>query len=372
MRQLFAVVVGLLVLTSTVGMGAVGAHDGVGAAQSEFECEFPVSVTDATGEEITIEEEPEEIVAMQPSDAQTLWEIGAQGKVVGMPVGQYTEYLDGHDEVEDISEDDGITVSTERVIDLEPDLVLASAVADEEQIEQLRDAGLTVHQVQSATSIDDVRENTETVGQLTGECEGAADTLAWMDEELGAIEGAVEDEESPTVLYAMGDGFTAGEGTFIEDVIETAGGENLGSEAGIEFYGQISEEVVISEDPDWIVYPDTFEEPPVSEQVIESTSAGQEDRVVQVDAQRMNQPGPQVVYAVDSLAETFHPEAYAAADDAAAESEDADEADTDEPATDEEGEPADDAAESEDQPGFGIVAALAALIAAALLFLRRR
>lgn len=364
MNRVVTVVVALLVLTSTFGVGIAGAHDGVAAAQSEFECEFPASVTDATGEEITVDEEPERIVAMQPSDAQTLWEIGAQEKVVGMPVGEYTEYLDDHDEPEDITQDDGLTVNTEQVIELEPDVVFASSVADEDQVDQLRDAGITVYQVQESTSIDDVRETTETFGQLTGECEGAAETLDWMDEEIGAIEEAVEGEDSPTVLFAMGDGFTAGEGTFIEDVIETAGGENLGSEAGIEFYGQISEEVVLSEDPDWIVYPDgNFDEPPVSEQVIESTTAGQEEQVFAVDANRMNQPGPQVVYAVDNLAETFHPDAYAAAQ------EDTAEADETEPESEEGEEPTD---ADEEQPGFGVVAALVALVAAGVLFFRRR
>lgn len=359
MHRLLSVVVALFVLTSTMGfgIGAVGAHDGVAAAQ--VECEFPFEGTDATGEEVTIEEEPERVVAMQPSDAQTLWEIGAREKVVGMPVGQYTEYLEGHDEPEDVSEGDGITVSTERVIDLEPDVVVASSVADEEQIEQLREAGLTVYQFGEETSLDDVIENTGTTGQLVGECEGANESVDWMNEEIGAIEEAVEGEEAPTVLYAMGDGFTAGQGTFIEEIITTAGGENLGSEAGIEFYGQISEEVVIAEDPDWIVYPDNFEEPPVSEQVLEETTAGQEERTAAVDAQRMNQPGPQVVYAIDTLAETFHPEAYAAAQDEGAEANETENETGDEPA-------------EEDQPGFGIAAALAALVMAAFLFMRRR
>ncbi|WP_336344468.1 PGF-CTERM-anchored ABC transporter substrate-binding protein [Halalkalicoccus ordinarius] len=367
MHRFLSVVVALCVLISTMGVGAVGAagdHGGVAAAQ--VECEFPFTGTDATGEEVTIEEEPQRVVAMQPSDAQTLWEIGARDKVVGMPVGQYTDYLEGHDEPEDITEDDGITVSTERVIQLEPDLVVASSVADEDQVEQLRDAGLTVYQFGPETSIDDVIANTETTGQLVGECEGANESVEWMNQEIGAIEEAVEGEERPTVLYAMGDGFTAGQGTFIEEIVTTAGGENLGSTAEIEFYGQISEEVVIEEDPDWIVYPDNFEEPPVSEQVLSETTAGQENQVVAVDSNRMNQPGPQVIYAIDTLAETFHSDAYAAAQEGGEANE------TDESGN-ETGGGDDSAGESgEDQPGFGIAAALAALVLAAFLFLRRR
>lgn len=252
------------------------------------------------------------------------------------------------------------------MIQLEPDLVVASSVADEDQVEQLRDAGLTVYQFGPETSIDDVVTNTETTGQLVGECEGANESVEWMNQEIGAIEEAVEGEERPTVLYAMGDGFTAGQGTFIEEIITTAGGENLGSTAEIEFYGQISEEVVIAEDPDWIVDPDDFEEPPVSEQVLEETTAGQENQVVPVDSNRMNQPGPQVVYAIDELAETFHPEAYAAAQ-AGGEANETNESGN------ETGSDDDSAGESgEDQPGFGIAAALAALVLAAFLFLRRR
>ncbi|WP_336363877.1 PGF-CTERM-anchored ABC transporter substrate-binding protein [Halalkalicoccus salilacus] len=363
MHRLLSVVFALFVLTSSMGMGAVGPHDGVAAAQ--VECEFPVTMTDATGEEVTIEEEPERVVAMQPSDAQTLWEIGARDKVVGMPVGQYTEYLEGYDEPADITEGDGITVSTERVIELEPDLVVASSVADEEQIGQLRDAGLTVYHFEEETSIDDVIEGTETTGQLVGECEGANETVDWMNEEIRSIEEAVGDEESPTVLYAMGDGFTAGQGTFIEEIITTAGGENLGSSAGIEFYGQISEEVVLAEDPDWIVYPDNFDEPPVSDQVLEETTAGQEDRIVAVDSNRMNQPGPQVVYAIDALAEALHPEAYAAAGNGE-ETNRTNDTNASDGTNDTSGE------SGEDQPGFGIAATLAALVMAAFLLLRRR
>lgn len=366
MHRLLSIVIALVVFTAATGIGATGAHDGVAAAQ--VDCAFPTSVTDATGENVTVEEEPERIVAVQPSDAQTLWEIGAQEKVVGMPVNQYTEYLDGHDQPQDITDDGNMPV-TERIVDLDPDLVVAAASTDEEQVDQLRDAGLTVYQFTDATSIDDVIETTETTGRLTGECAGANETVDWMNEEINAVEEAVGDQEEPTVFYALGDGFTAGNGTFIDEIITTAGGENLASAAGIEFYGQISEEVVIAEDPERIVYPDdNFDQPPVSDRVLSETTAGQEGQVVAVDSNRLNQPGPQVVYAIRNLAETLHPDAYTASDGATNDSNETADGGNDSATEDNQSAPG----ESEGQPGFGVPAAVVALVAAALLVLRRR
>ncbi|WP_331236460.1 PGF-CTERM-anchored ABC transporter substrate-binding protein [Natronorarus salvus] len=396
-RAILVAVIALVVAVSGVGMGVVAAPaTDSPTAQVEPTCEFPLAVEDGTGEEIELDEEPERIVAISPSDAQVLFEIGVEDRVVGMPVGAYTDYLDGHDEPGDISGEDGLTPNVETVVGLEPDLVLASSVADEDQLAQLRDAGLTVYQYAPAASLDDVYDNVATAGELTGECDGAEETMVWMDEEIGIVEAAIEGEEEPLVLYAMGGGFTAGEGSFTEQIVQRAGGVNLGSEAGIDFYEPISDEVIVEEDPDWIVYPDDVDEPDVSEEVLEATTAGQEGNVASVDAQFANQPGPYVIHAIAELAETFHPDAYAEAaetveDDAdgAAEAQDdveeTDDAEMDDTEADDDAEETDDVADeaddeiddgaddaAEDQPGFGVVVALVALLLAGLIGAHRR
>jgi iron complex transport system substrate-binding protein len=395
-RAILVALVALVVATSGAGMGAAAPLTDSPTAQVDLVCEFPLTVEDGTGEEIELDEEPERIVAISPSDAQVLFEIGVEDRVVGMPVGQYTDYLEGYDEPEDISGEDDLTPSVETVVGLEPDLVLASSTADEDQLEQLRDSGLTVYQFAPAASLDDVYDKVATAGELTGECDGAEGTAVWMDEEISIVEEAIEGEEEPLVLYSMGGGFTAGEGSFTEQIIQSAGGVNLGSEVGIEFYEPISDEVVVDEDPEWIVYPDNFEEPDMDEEIVEQTTAGQEGNLTSVDAQFMNQPGPYVVYAIADLAETFHPDAYADAAEAAEgdDTEEADDAETDDAETDdtaddedvettddaeiEDADEADDEVEdgaddaTEDQPGFGVVVALVALVLAGLIAARRR
>lgn len=310
---MFSVVLaGVLVVGTAGSVAALGGIDG--ETTQSAECEFPVSETDATGETVTIGEEPESIVTLNPSAAQMLWEMGAEEKVVG--VTKHAMNLEGASDRTNISAE-GPTISHEIVVDLDPDLVLVplSGVATEEDVETLREAGLTVYAFPTADSIDEVRERTLLTGALVGNCEGATETVEWMDEELEFVEAAVADEERPDVLYEFF-GFTTGSGTHIHEILEAAGGNNIAAEAGIEGYQPVNEEIVIDMDPDWIVMNDNSPELPDGEG-FEGTTAVQVNQTVVINTNHINRPGPRIVYAITALAETFHPEAYAEAVEAA-------------------------------------------------------
>lgn len=367
-----AALVATAVLVPAVAFGAMATA--TGAQPDDLECEYPLTITDATGEEVTIDEPPESIVALQPSDVQLVAEIGAADRLVGMPVTQYTEQFDVPGDVEDVSQsgDDVATPSEERVIDLEPDVVLAANAVLSEQteglVEQLRDAGLTVYVFESAASIDDVRDNVRITGSIVDDCDGAAETVEWMDDRLAIVEEAVADEEHPLAYYVMfpGSAYTPGTGTFQHEVLETAGVENVAERAGISGWGEISGEVVVEENPEWLIYHDDLTEPPASE-TTQATTAWQNDQFVTVDDNAMSQPGPQVVNAIETIAQTVHPEAYeaAAGGDTGEDGNETgadDGADGDDTGTDDGAGDGDDA-EDETIPGFGVVPALVAVVA---------
>ncbi|RQG89785.1 ABC transporter substrate-binding protein [Natrarchaeobius halalkaliphilus] len=312
-------VVALLIVATTVPVVGAGASPSAAAdpapsvAQSiDATCEYPLERTDARGETISLEAEPDEVVTLYPGDAQLAFQIGAEDRVVGMPVGQYTDGLEAGDRT-DISADDGVTPVAEEIVALDPDVVLAANVAltDEDFIEQLEDAGIAVYVLDTATSVDDVRENVEVAGELTGTCDGAEETVAWMDDRLAVIEDALEDVDEPLAYYVSDDeGTTPGTETFQHDVLTSAGLENVAERAGIDDWQTISAEVVVEEDPDWIVYPDWIDEPPV-EEGIEATTAMEDGNVVSVDDNAMSQPAPEIVHVVTALLETVHPDVYA-------------------------------------------------------------
>ncbi|MEF8783847.1 MAG: PGF-CTERM-anchored ABC transporter substrate-binding protein [Haloarculaceae archaeon] len=294
----------LVVLTLTVSIAAVPV--GVGAQSDQpAQCSFPVSATDASGVTVSIDEEPQEVVVLQPSAAQTMWEIGAEEKVVGMPVNPYTAYLNGTTDRTDVVGEQSTVIQSE-VVNLQPDLVLAPNVTDPATVESLRNAGLTVFYFEEAESIDDIYEKTELTGRLVGEFEGAADRTAEMRATVDAIRSAVNDRESPTVYYALGGGYTAGTETFIHELITTAGGENVadGEFAG---YQVLSPEILTQKDPDWIVVPgDRSLE---KNDAINRTTAVRDNQIVRVEDNYMNQAGPRTVTPLQRMAEAFHPDA---------------------------------------------------------------
>ena len=352
---------GLGVPDATTSADATSELDGVPMAQ-EGTCEFPVTVTDATGTDVRVDDRPERIVTLSPSAAQTMWEIGARDRVVG--VTQYATYLEGADSRTNVSGAGQTLISTEQVVGANPDLVLAPNVVSNETVTALRDAGLTVYKAEFADSLQDVADKTRLYGRLVGNCEAANATADQMESDLATVEEAVDGEDRPRVLYTFF-GFTAGEGTFIDEIITTAGGENVAAEANITGFKRISPETVVAEDPEWLVLNSDSPQVPQSD-AYNSTTAVQEDNVVVLNSNYISQPAPRVIQSVRTLAQAFHPEAYAQANATATPTATPTETPTETPGTTTQA--VDDTpATTTSTPGFGAVVTLVSMLGVALL-----
>ncbi|WP_327051792.1 PGF-CTERM-anchored ABC transporter substrate-binding protein [Halomicrococcus gelatinilyticus] len=359
---LLATILVVAVLSPAGALGTAGATATDATNAMEQDCTFPVTKTDATGTEVTVDAEPQRIVTLSPSAAQTAWEIGAKDKVVG--VTKYATYLDGAESKANVSGSGMTTVVREKVVAQNPDLVLAPNIIPDQTVRKLREAGLTVYKFGEATSVEDIYAKTTLTGRLTGECAGANETVDWMKDRVSTVEQAVEGQDSPRVLYSMRGGYTAGEGTFINKIIEAAGGTNVAAEAGISGYKSISKEVVVERNPQWIVFDS---DRPVPDEY-GATAAAKDDQTVVLDRNYVNQPAPRIVLPITKLAKTFHPEAYERANvtttttatSTATSTTDRGETSTTTTTTT-------TTVESSGQPGFGVGVAAVALAAVALL-----
>ncbi|MBX0295016.1 PGF-CTERM-anchored ABC transporter substrate-binding protein [Haloarcula nitratireducens] len=302
MRRFATLFVGLLLLVSTAGVAPATAAS---AQTTDVQCTFPVTLTDATGTEITLEERPERVVTTNPSAAQTMWGIGGRDQVVGLT--QYASYLEGADSRANVSA--GFGVNVEKVVGANPDLVIAPN-ASAGDVQALRDAGLKVYHLPAATSVEDISEKTTTVGRLTGNCEGAAEANAWMNANVDAVENAsAEAGENPEVLYAMGGGYVAADGTFIDALFETVGADNVAARDHTG-YPQLSDEVLLQLDPEVLVVTEGMTGL-VNQEPYASTTAGQTNSTVVLQTRDLNQPAPRsVVHAVHNLSSQLYPERY--------------------------------------------------------------
>jgi len=278
------------------------------AASAPVACSFPMTVTDASGAEVSIDEEPGRVVVAGPSAAQTMWAMGAQEKVVGMPNNYATAYLDGREGIPNVV-NARLQPVQEKIVDAEPDLVLAPNIIQNDTIQSMRDAGLTVYRFHEATTLSDVYAKTELTGRLVGEFEAAAQVSARMQAQVSAVREAVADEEPKKVFYNLGGGWTARPDTFIGDVVSTAGGENIAEGRLERRYAPLPSEEILVENPEWILT--TTGLPLPKNTGINESTAVEQNQVVTVSSNFLNQPGPRNVEPLVQLASALHPDAMA-------------------------------------------------------------
>lgn len=356
--SLFAMLVVVAVIPAT---GAAAA-----AATTQEDCSFPYSKTDATGTEVTVDAEPERVVALAPSTAQIMWEIGAESKVVGLPVGPYTSYLDDSAERTNVWNQDG-SVNQEAVVSLEPDVVLAANLIPNSTVEDLRNAGLTVYKTPMEDSLAAIPAKVSTYGHFVGACDGAAQTNQEFNASIEEVRATAEDGPNPRVLYYFFN-FTAGNETFIGEAIATAGGENVAANAGIRTYGQVNDEIVAEQNPVWIVTPAGATVP--DREPYSSTIAVRNNQTLTVNSNYISQPAPRVVIPMMKMAEAFQdtqtPTPTPTVTPQQTEMATAQPTDSPTPTTTATGEPTETGS-----PGFSLATALAALVALLGLLLAR-
>jgi iron complex transport system substrate-binding protein len=369
--------VGLAVLVVLASLaGATGPALAGTAAGTQESCSFPYTATDATGTEVTVQSEPSRVVTLNPSAAQTMWEIDARDKVVG--VSQYAAYLDGAGEKANVSGPNGPSV--EKVLAQDPDLVLVPNTTygfAPERVEQIRAQGVPVFVFESGTSLEFVANKTERTGRLVGACEGGRQRAAEMRRAVSQMREALGDEERPVGLnYFFG--YTSGSNTFIGDVMETGGLRNGAAEANVSGFKPVNQETVVEMNPTWIVVPSGAAIP--ENEAFNSTTAVREGNVVTVDANYLQQPAPRSIEAAETIMAAVHPDAYeeyrtmqnettAGSSDTSTATTDASE--TDATATEATATATPATTTGASSPGFGLAAAVTALAAAALVFARR-
>ncbi len=279
-----------------------------------LEAEGTVVLTDQMGREVTIEGVPQRIISLSPSNTEVAFALGLDDRIVGV-----TEFCNYPPEALEKDQVGGFsTPSIERIVELEPELILASTI-HEEEVPRLEELGLSVLVVESST-LADLYTSISLVAEVTGISADGEELIASMREKIGAVESvvaAVKPEDQVQVYYEVYSDplMSAGRGAFINEIISLAGGVNIFGDVD-ENYPTISAEVVAEKQPDVILFPDYHG---TADFVVagmtdrpgwKSVSAVQEDRVYAISDDEFARPGPRVAEAVEEAARLFYPELF--------------------------------------------------------------
>ena len=275
----------------------------------------PVTLTDSFGNEVHLTAPPTRIVSLAASNTEIVFAIGAGDRLVGRD--EFSDFPAEALEVESIGSLYP-KVNAEVVVALEPDLVLAAGITNPDDVTALAELGLTVYATSFAATIDDIYNDILAVGTLTGETAAAQAVVDDMQARVRAVEKLTANvSDRPTVFYEIdatdpSKPWTSGPGSFIDLLIGTAGGTNVGA-ASSEAYWQISLEELVQQDPQIIVLGSSKYGGQTPEIVAERAGWGQiaavtAGNVHTFDDDLVSRPGPRLVQGLETLAAIVHPE----------------------------------------------------------------
>lgn len=252
---------------------------------------------------------PRRIISLAPNITEILFALGLGEKVVGV-----TAYCDYPDEAKNKARiGDTIHPDLERLVAMNPDLVVVSTASQLESLAgKLGELSIPVY-VTNPRTVHEVAASILALGEVTGATARATEIATEMERRISAVESRVKNLPRLKVLYVLQTAplITAGRNTFINDLINLAGGISI-SGAETADYPQFSRETVISRAPEVIIAPASHGAGVVNQDDLRrdfaTTPAVKFNRIVRVNPDWVDRPGPRIIEGLEQLAQGLHPQ----------------------------------------------------------------
>ncbi len=275
--------------------------------------EFPRTVVDALGREVTIAQPPQRIISVFASNTELLAALELTDRIVGIE--DYTRYPPGIRDGRAIV-GGRLGFSAEAMARLEPDLVVVTPArqAAATLLRPMEAAGIPVV-VLLHRDLEQVFDNLRFLGRVTGEEAVAEAAVEALQSRLQQVRLRIADAPPRQVYFETGEtdrgGFmTIRPGTYTFDALLAAGGRSVFPD--LTGLSQVSGEAVIQADPEVILVARRDMDPTgVAGRVgWQRTTAVRRGAVHPVNRSRLLIPGPRVVDGVEQMARLLHPERF--------------------------------------------------------------
>jgi len=300
----FTLLTGLLFLVACTGSGPGETPSPVDAS---------ISLVDGLDRTVTLAAPAQRIVSLAPANTEILFAVGAGAQVVGRDL--FSDFPPEASSIQDIGGSWG-EYDLEAILALQPDLVLASEINSLPLVASMEDLGLTVYYLSNPLTLEELYLNLQIVATLTGhesEASALVDSLAARVEKVDQV--ILPLSYRPYVFYELDATqpampYTAGPGTFVDLLIQRAGGFNIAS--GLESqWAAISLEQLLVANPTIILLGDAaYGETPEKVSLRpgwEALTAVQNGQVFPFDDNLVSRPGPRLVDGLEALVEILHP-----------------------------------------------------------------
>ncbi len=274
---------------------------------------YPLTVTDALGQQVTLLARPQSIVSLTLGTDELLAALLADepGRVAAL---SHLADAPGISNLAGASlagfTSTRVEADPEQIIALEPDLVLAATFTDEAVRQQLTAAGIPVIAVGDFTSVPAMLDNITWLGQILGVRATAQRLVGDLLDRLEAIAGKTATlEQRRSLIYLSTDNWIAGCQTTLDDMISRAGGINAACAAGLDGWKQVDAETLITLDPEVIVLSSWVDITAwQAEPAVQGLAAVREGRVVTGKDAHLSAVSHFIVNGVEDLFAILYPE----------------------------------------------------------------
>lgn len=269
---------------------------------------FPQTVTDARGVRLDLAAPPRRIVSLSPGVTEMLFAVGAGAQVVATD-----RFSDYPAEAARTTKLDYSQPSAEAAVGLAPDLVIMTT-RQESQVEQFRALRLPVLFMEEPRSLSAVVESARLYGRITGHAAEGDRLASALQARIDRVTTQLPPGDGPRVFYELSpELYTVAPESFIGSMLTLLRARNVAQGARTAF-PQLSAETVIAADPQVILLADAGARSGSQSAATVAARPGwsgidavRTRRIVVLDADTVNRPGPRIVDGFEAIARALYP-----------------------------------------------------------------
>ena len=275
-----------------------------------------IEVIDGEDNSIVLDQAAEKIIVLAPSVLEIADGLGAFNSIIevdSFSVMMGEPLAAGFEGVGDYQ-----SLNVERITELDPDILVAITGGPEDDYNKVVELGIPIYRIVDVRGMEGVYEEISNISKILGkEKEGLEmiDGLKSAVEDIKSKVADIADDGRPDVFYEIWNEplMSAGGDTFINDLIEIAGGKNILSADGLTGWIEYSLETLIEKDPDVIIAPVSLAADPsviLEDQRFATINAVIDGDVFIIPDNPISRPSQNIIKGLQMLAKAIHPEIF--------------------------------------------------------------
>jgi iron complex transport system substrate-binding protein len=267
---------------------------------------------DEVGREVTFPFPPKRIVSLAPNITEILFGLGLDEEIVGVSVHcNFPEKAKSRVKVGSY-----ISLDFERITALKPDLIIATGAGNtRDMVDRLEKLGFPTYVIYPK-HFNDILQSIAHIGEIVNKGKEARVIIEGMRKRSQGVINLTKDLLRPRVFIQIGDApiVTVGKGSFADDLIRLAGGENVAGKEK-EVYPRFGMEEILKRSPEVIVI-SSMNPKSDYQKILQEWSRWKTIPAVKngcihlIDSDLIDRPSPRIIDGLEELARILHPERF--------------------------------------------------------------